>query len=46
MTAPVHRPVPSTLATAIRTAVVMTLAWSLVFALGQQHGTIRRPVVC
>ena len=36
--------VPSTLATAIRTAVVMAFAWSLVFALGQQPvlGTIPR----
>jgi len=36
--------VPSTLATAIRTAVVMAFAWSLVFVLGQQQalGTISR----
>ncbi len=36
--------VPSTLATAIRTAVVMAFSWSLVFALGQQPalGTISR----
>lgn len=29
--------VPSTLATAIRTVVVMAFAWTLVLALGQQH---------
>ena len=29
--------VPSTLATAIRTLVVMAFAWTLVFGLGQQH---------
>lgn len=29
--------VPSTLATAIRTVVVMTFAWALVLGLGQQH---------
>ena len=36
--------VPSTLATAVRTAVVMAFAWSMVFGLGQQHslGTISR----
>jgi transporter family protein len=36
--------VPSTLATAIRTAVVMAFSWSLVFALGQQQdiGAISR----
>ena len=34
--------VPSTLATAIRTVVVMTLAWAMVFGLGQQRsiGTV------
>lgn len=40
--------VPSTLATAIRTAVVMVVAWSLVFVLGQQHSlatTSRRSLV-
>jgi len=36
--------VPSTLATAVRTAVVMAFAWLMVFGLGQQHslGTISR----
>ena len=36
--------VPSTLATAIRTAVVMTFTWSLVFVFGQQQeiGAISR----
>ena len=29
--------VPSTLATAIRTVVVMAFAWTLVWSLGQQH---------
>src|SRR5215212_3583336 len=29
--------VPSTLATAIRTVVVMVFAWAMVFGLGQQH---------
>jgi len=36
--------VPSTLATAVRTAAVMAFAWLMVFGLGQQHslGTISR----